>query len=194
MNLQLDSPQVVHCLRCSSRGASSISRSIKTGSQPDDRNRPLLLRSSHNPIQIELFVPRTTETLTMSDRMDVDVDAQTVPRCPSTVVVGMPTRPGARVSFAPTAETQLYTSILGPNPYCSHRLPLTLDKPIGRPYRTNMENSQERGVNNRWPRRMSELQCFRRLLAAHDYDILAAQDNATMQDLTHAIDRLTLAE
>ena len=127
-----------------------------------------------------------------SDRMDVDVDAQTVARCPR-AVVGTPTRPGARVSFAPTVETQLYTSTHSPNPFCSHRLPLSLDKPIGRPYRTNMENSQERGVNNRWPRRMSELQCFRRLLAAHDYDILAAQDNATMQELTHAINQLTLA-
>ena len=76
--------------------------------------------------------------------MDVDVDAQTVPRCPSTVVVGMPTRPGARVSFAPTAETQLYTSILSPNPFSSHRVPLTLDKPFGKPYRTNMEAEQPR--------------------------------------------------
>ena len=145
------------------------------------------------------FHNRTIETLTMqsiyysnSDRMDVDVDAQTVARGPRTVV-GTPTRPGARVSFAPTVETQLYSSTLCPNPYCSHRLPLTLDKPIGEPYRTNMENSQERGVNNRCPRRMSEFHCFGRLLAAHDNDILAAQDNDTIQELAHAINQLTLA-
>ena len=40
---------------------------------------------------------------------------------------------------------------------------------------------------------MSESICYGRLLAAHDYDILAAQDNATMQELTHAINQLTLA-
>ena len=128
----------------------------------------------------------------VSDPMDIE-DAQPGAHCPSAVVVVTPTRPGARVSFAPTVATQVYTSTHSPNPFCSHRLPLSLDKPIGRPYRTNMENSQELGVNNRWPRRMSESICYGRLLAAHDYDILAAQDNATMQELTHAINRLTLA-
>ena len=114
----------------------------------------------------------------VSDRMDVDVDAQTVARCPRAVVV-TPTRPGARVSFAPTVETQFYSSTLGPNPCCRHRMPLSLDKPIGKPYHTNIENSQERGVNNRQPRRLNEFDCFERLLAYHDND--------TIQKRSHAI-------